>query len=107
MLETIKKAARLAASIDWGNKKYNERVRQEKGEDFPFLKGERVIAVADVHEEFQTPIQKGEVLTVSSYYLNDDTYSFEEIAPMHIPYLGEKNLKEQRYESRYFKKYEK
>lgn len=107
MLETIKKAARLAASIDWGNKKYNERVRQEKGEDFPFLKGEQVIAATDVHDEFQTPIQEGEVLTISSYDLNHDTYSFEEIEPRYFPYLGEKLKKQQTYESRYFKKYEK
>lgn len=100
--ENYRKIKKIITALDLTGEKYKENVYKEKGEGFP-LKGEKVIAIEDIREEFKDNIWKGTVLTVESYSLLDDTYTFCELGLKYFPYLHE-NL-EQRYPSRYFKKY--
>lgn len=99
--ESYRKAKRLITSIDWTGKRYKERVYQEKGRDFP-LAGEKVVAVEDIHEEFLEDISKGTVLTVESYDLSSDKYSFRELDVRYYPYLHE--YLKQYFPSKYFKR---
>lgn len=101
-LENARKVKKLITAIDWTGKRFKEKVYQEKGYNFP-LKGEKVIAIEDIDEEFNDFIKKGTILTVESYNLIEDTYTFCELGLKYFPYLHE-NIG-QKYPSRYFKKY--